>query len=174
MSSYAPAVAQLASDCEPEGLTEANSERIAAELARIFHVSKGEVGILRIEDDALLFVHPSKLQNVGRIPLTTTTSIAARTANTRKAEIINNVVRTRHASFFEMVSVDGDGEPRRAREQQVIQKLMSAPVISMNKAVGVIQICRKGPTAPAAGPDFLPGDLQKLVMIANGLGKCFK
>lgn len=174
MSSYAPALAQLASDCEPEGLTEANSEKIAAELARIFHVRKSEVGILRIDGDALIFVHPSKLQNVGRIPLTTTTSIAARTANTGKAEIINNFAHTRHVSFFEMVNVNLDEQAKKLKGQQIIQKLMSAPVITMNKAVGVIQICRKGLTAPASGPDFLPGELQKLAMVAHGLGKCFK
>ena len=174
MSTYAPALARLAIDCESEGLTAANAEKIAAELARAFRVSSAEVGILRVENDALVFVHPSKLQNVARIPLTTTTSIAARTANTRRAEIINNLVRTRHASFFEMVDVNPEGEEKRAKEQQIIQKLMSAPVISMSKVVGVVQICRKGPTAPASGPDFLPSELQKLVAMANGLGKCFK
>src|SRR5438270_9557678 len=116
MSSYAPALAQLASYCEPEGLTAANSEKIAAELARIFHVNKAEVGILRVENDALVFVHPVKLQNVGRIPLTTATSVAARTASTMRPEIINNFARTRHASFFEMVDVNSDAQQKRAKE----------------------------------------------------------
>ena len=129
---------------------------------------------MRVEEDALVFVYPHKLQPVARIPLTTTTSIAARTVNTRRAEIINNFARTRHASFFEMVDVAPEGQEKQAKGQQIIQKLMSAPVISMNNVVGVIQICRKGPTAPAAGHDFLPGELQKLAGIANALGKCFR
>jgi hypothetical protein len=52
--------------------------------------------------------------------------------------------------------------------------MMTAPVIADNQAVGVIQICRKGATAPAAGPDFIPAELQKLVAIASSLAKCFK
>ena len=62
MATFAPALAQLASACEPEGLTADNSEKIAAELARIFHVKKAEVGIMRVEEDALVFVYPHKLQ----------------------------------------------------------------------------------------------------------------
>jgi hypothetical protein len=40
--------------------------------------------------------------------------------------------------------------------------------------VGVVQVCRKGTSAPAAGLDFTPADLQKLVGIAGALAKCFK
>ena len=56
----------------------------------------------------------------------------------------------------------------------MIQKLMSAPVISMNKVLGVIQICRKGLTGPAAGPDFSQADLQKLAAATAALAKCFE
>jgi hypothetical protein len=38
----------------------------------------------------------------------------------------------------------------------------------------VIQVSRKGTSAPAAGADFTPQDLQKLVTIATSLGKVFK
>jgi len=60
------------------------------------------------------------------------------------------------------------------KEVHTIQKLMSAPVLGAEGVVGVIEICRKGTSAPAAGPDFSPADLQKLVAISGSLAKCFK
>lgn len=173
MATFVPALARLAQECEPEGMTMDNSEKIGEELAKLFAVQPEEVGLLKLEDESLVFVHPARLHNVGRIPLNTSTSLAVRTVNSRRPEILNNFARTRHASFFEMVDVSRQGDKKGNKEHQVIQKLMSAPVIFMNDVVGVIQICRKGQTAPAAGRDFMPADLQKLVMVAVGLSKCF-
>jgi hypothetical protein len=102
--------------------------------------------------------------------------LAVRTANSKRPEIVNNFARTRHASFFEMVDVGGKSkEPgkKATKEEQVIQKIMSVPVISVSKVLGVIQVCRKGATAPASGLDFSPADLQKLVSIATSLARCF-
>ena len=175
MATSVPGLAQLASQCEAEGLTVANSEKIAVELAKIFAVQQEEVGILRLDKDALIFVHPVKLHNVGSIPLNSSGVIAARTANSKRPEIINNFARTRHATFFEMVDLRGkSGLKKESKEEQIIQKLISVPVISASKVVGVIQICRKGLTPPAAGPDFTGADLQNLVNIAAALAKCFK
>jgi hypothetical protein len=175
MATAAPALAQVANECEANGLSPENSVKLAVELARVFQVHPEEVGILRVEKDSLVFAHPVKLHNVGRIPLNSAAAVAARTVHSRKAEIINNFARTRHATFFEMVDVSGKGaEKKPTREELVIQKMMTAPVIADNQAVGVIQICRKGATAPAAGPDFIPAELQKLVAIASSLAKCFK
>ena len=176
MSTFAPALAQLAIDCESEGLNVKNSEKIAVELAKFFNVQQDEIGILRLDKESLLFVHPAQLHNVGRIPLNSSASLAVRTANSKRPEIVNNFARTRHASFFEMVDVGAKSkEPgkKTTREEQVIQKIMSVPVASMNRVLGVIQVCRKGATAPAAGLDFSPADLQKLVSIATALARCF-
>jgi len=174
MSTSPAAIAQLAADCQPDGLTQKNSEKIAAELAKTFGVQQEEVGLLRLEKESLVFVHPVKLHNVGRIPLNSSSVVAVRTVNSRRPEIINNFVRARHATFFEMVDVGSNPGQKKAKEEQVIQKLMSAPVISMNKVLGVIQICRKGLTGPAAGPDFSQTDLQKLAAARAGLAKCFE
>lgn len=176
MSTFAPALAQLAVDCESEGLTVKNSEKIAVELAKFFNVQQDEIGILRLDKESLLFVHPAQLHNVGRIPLNSSTALAVRTANSKRPEIVNGFARTRHASFFEMVDVGGkskDPGKKASKEEQIIQKIMSVPVISMNQVLGVIQVCRKGPTGPASGPDFAPADLQKLVSVATALAKCF-
>ena len=45
---------------------------------------------------------------------------------------------------------------------------------SCPKCESVIQISRKGETAPNSGADFTHTDLQKLVAIATSLAKCFK
>ena len=173
MAASAPDLAQLTSECEAEGLTVANSEKIAIELARIFGVKQDEVGILRLEKESLVFVHPVKLHNVGRIPLNSP-AVAARTIHSKRPEIINSFVRARHATFFEMVDLSGKPGQKKSKEERIIQKLMSVPVVAAGQVVGVIQICRKGATPSAAGPDFAPADLQNLLAAAMTLGKCFQ
>jgi len=173
------AFAQIATECEAEGLSPKNGERIAGELAKTFGVQPDEVGVLRVEKSSLVFVYPAKLHNVGSIPLNTANSVAARTATSKRAEIINNFAQAKHASVFEAVELGQahkhlPGEKPSEKQQHVIQKLMSVPVMGTAGAVGVVQICRKGTSAPAAGLDFTPADLQKLVSLAGALAKCFK
>ena len=173
------AFAQIANECEAEGLSPKNGEHIAAELAKTFGVQPDEVGLMRLEKASLVFVYPSKLHNVGSIPLNTTNSVAARTATTKRAEIINNFAQAKHASVFEAVELGAapkhiPGEKATEKHLHMIQKLMSAPVMGAAGPVGVVQVCRKGTSAPAAGLDFTPADLQKLVGIAGALAKCFE
>jgi hypothetical protein len=134
-----------------------------------------EVGILRVENDSLVFVHPAKLHKVGKIPLNNASSVAVHTLNSKRAEVLNAFTKARHTTFFEMVNLS-DKQPasQAGKENQTIQKLMTAPVINVGKAVGVIQICRKGGTTIGAGPDFTSADLQKLVGITATLARCFK
>ena len=180
MATAALPFAQIATECEAEGLTPKNAERIGHELAKTFGVKEDEVGILRIEKQNLVFCYPSKLHSVGSIPLNTSTSVAVRTSNSRRAEVINNFAQIKHTSVFEAVQLSGSGGPAAGggdkpdRHLHVIQKLMSAPVVGANGTLGVIQISRKGTSAPSSGADFTPGDLQKLVAAAAALAKCFK
>ena len=173
------AFAQLASEIEKEGLNAKAGERIAAEIAKTFNVKEDEVAILRLDRMMLSFVYPEKLAAVGSIPVNTSTSLAARTANTKRAEILNNFAQSKHASVFEAVEL-GASKPKVAGQHSddklihVIQKMMSVPVMGPAGVVGVIQVSRKGKSAPEAGPDFVPGDLQKLVAVAASLAKCFK
>src|SRR5512141_831996 len=105
MATPALAFAQLANDFEAEGLTPKNAERLGQELAKVFSVKEDEVGILRIEKQNLVFCYPAKLHNVGSIPLNTSTSVAVRTANSRRAEVINNFAQIKHTSVFEAVEL---------------------------------------------------------------------
>jgi hypothetical protein len=168
-------VAQIAETCATEGLTVQNGERIATALAVEFNVHPDEVGILRLEGESLVFVYPAQLHNVGRIPLNNSSSVAVRTLNTKRPEIMNNFTKTKHSAFFEMVDVgDKKDGPKPGKEHGTIQKLMTVPVIAAGKVVGVIQISRKGPTLVGAGPDFTSADLQRLVGMAGNLARCFK
>jgi hypothetical protein len=179
MATPALAFAQIANECEVEGLTPKNAERIGLEMAKVFQVQPNEVGIMRLEKQNLVFAYPSRLHNVGSIPLNTTGSVAARTATSKRAEVINNFAQTKHTSIFEAVELEpkpksGLVSDRHEHAVQQIQKLISAPVVGPVGVLGVIQISRKGVSAPAAGADFTPADLQKLVAIAAALAKCFK
>lgn len=182
MATPVMAFAQIATDCEKDGLTPRNGEKIAAEIAKTFNVKPDEVAILRVEKTNLVFVYPAKLHNVGSIPMNTSGAVAARTASAKRAEAINNFAQVRHASVFEAVELGAHkaeiiGSVKEAgsdKHQFMIQKLMSVPVMGPSAAAGVIQVCRKGTSAPASGPDFTPADLQKLATIAGALSKIFK
>lgn len=144
-------------------------------MAKQFKLQEDEVAILRIEETKLIFVYPMKLHDVGYIPVNATSSVAGRTAASKKPEVINNFAQTRHVSVFESVDLTGAHAPLggEKHEHPIIQKLMSAPVVKDNKVAGVVQVCRKGLTGPSAGVDFTPADLQKLVSACGDIAKCF-
>jgi len=174
LASSALPLNQLAEQCEAAGLTPENVSKIAAELSRTFGVHDDEVALFKIEQAQLRFMHPTKLSAVGMIPLTST-SVSARTANSKRPEIINNFSQTRHSTVFESIPIDSKTRTKKPEKNaMVIQKMMTVPVIGPGGVVGVIQLSRKGATQQSAGPDFQPIDLQKLLAAANALAKCFK
>jgi hypothetical protein len=157
---------QLAEQCQTAGWTAENVARIAAESSRSFRVHDDEV--------AIFFLYPANLSPVGMLPLNGS-SIAGRTATSKRPEIINNLPRMRHASIFEAVPLDSKTRPRKPdKNATVIQKMMSVPVVGPAGVLGVVQIRRKGSTQQSSGPDFQPADLQRLIAAANVLAKCFK
>jgi len=133
-----------------------------------FSVLSHEVAILAVtpDDRFLRFVAPDNLRAVGRIPLSSTTALAVRTARERRPELINHFSAVPHASVFEAVPL-GD-----SHRQQAIQKIMSAPSCIGTKVVGVVQVSRKGDTASAAGPDFTNLQLRDLKTIGDILAPC--
>jgi GAF domain-containing protein len=152
-------LAQLdAADCTPES--------IGVAVAKLFHVGETEVALLELGGSLLNFIYPAELKTAGAIPLSSS-AVAARTARTRQAEIFNGFAQVKHFSVFELVKLGDSG-----LDAQVIQKLMSAPVLSGNdEVIGVIQISRKAPRPAAAGPDFTPDDLQNLESVAREVGR---
>jgi hypothetical protein len=71
-----------------------------------------------------------------------------------------------HASVFEGVPV---AEDQRA---EPIQKIMSSPIMLGSKALGVLQVSRKGKGPLEAGPDFTPLQLRHLKTISDALAPC--
>jgi hypothetical protein len=140
---------------------------VADRIAKNLGVKNDEVGILGLSTKwrHLYFLAPEALKNVGFIPLTSNSALAARTARESRPEIDNTFANARHATVFEGVKT-APGAPGEA-----IQKIMSAPILAGGKVVGVIQISRKGSNLATAGPDFTPGDLGKVLALSEPLGK---
>jgi len=151
-------------------LDEEALKKIAHEFTRLFSVKPDEVAILELEQNGsvLAFLYPPKLRKVGSIPMSTTNSLAVRTVREKRPEMINNFPAQKHPTVFESVSL---GEKQ---ERNPIQKIMSVPLIVEGKAVGVVQISRKGKSITTAGADFTIRDLTALVTTSGVLAKCFK
>jgi len=154
-------IEQLAGD-----LPDSTPESMCACVAQIFQVSETEVALLELGGSLLNFLYPTELRTLGAIPLSSS-AIAARTARTKQAELFNTFTQVKHFSVFELVKLGDTG-----LDAQVIQKLMSAPILaSSGEVMGVIQISRKAPRPAAAGPDFTPDDLRKLESVARFVGR---
>jgi hypothetical protein len=135
-------------------------------LAAMFGVKSDEVAILAVAGNGkhLSFLMPEKLRAVGSIPLNSTTALAARTARERRPDVLNQFAGSRHASVFE-------GVPMGRSEGEMIQKIMSVPIISGAEVVGVVQISRKGSTQRESGADFGSKDLRALQELSPTLAQ---
>jgi len=143
-----------------------SAESVCVAISEIFHVRETEVALLELRGSLLNFLFPSELVTAGAIPLSSS-AVAARTAQTGKAELFNTFTQVTHFSVFELVKLGNQG-----LDAQVIQKLMSAPILSTEgKIWGVIQVSRKASNQTIAGPDFTPADLQKLELPSGIVGR---
>src|SRR5271168_5125340 len=146
--------------------SEVSLSDIAEKIARNLGVKTDEVALMGVSTRwrHLHFLVPESLKQVGFIPLSSTSSVAARTARESRPDIINNFASVRHATVFEGVKIAGESS-------ELIQKMVSAPILSGDKVVGVIQVSRKGPDAMNAGPDFDAEDLGRILALCKPLGK---
>ncbi len=159
---------QLVSTLEADerGAANVSLDELAEKIANELHVRDDEVAILGVSQRwrHLHFLVPQALKNVGFIPLTSKSALAARTARESRPEINNDFPSTRHATVFEGIKVSNiSGES--------IQKIISAPILCDGKVVGVMQVSRKGGSSTNAGPDFTPEDLGKVLALCRPLGK---
>ena len=139
---------------------------LAERIAKNLSVRTDEVAILGVSNRwrHLHFVVPEALKNVGFIPLSSKSALAARTTRESLPEIINDFTSVKHASVFEGVKFT-------SANAEVIQKIISAPILLGDRVVGVIQISRKGANVEVAGPDFTSDDLGKVLDLCKPLGK---
>src|ERR1035441_1285239 len=137
-------------------------ESICACVAKIFYAKETEVALLELRGSLLNFLYPPELKTAGAIPLSSSAG-AARTARTKQPELFNGFTPGKHFNIFVLAKLGDSG-----LDDQVIQKLMSAPVLAKNgEVIGVIQVSRKAPRPAAAGPDFTADDLRKLESVAG-------
>lgn len=139
---------------------------LAEKIAKELRVKVDEVAILAVSNRwrHLHFLVPVALKNVGFVPLTSNSALAARTVRESRPEINNNFSAVRHATVFE-------GVKAATTSGESIHKIISAPILHDGKVVGVMQVSRKGETAIAAGADFTSDDLGKVLTICRPLGK---
>ena len=151
---------------EQKGESQISLVSVAEKIAKNLGVRNDEVGILAVSTRwrHLHFLVPEALKKVGFIPLSSNSALAARTARDSRPEIENNFSASRHATVFEGVKITTEAA-------EVIQKMISAPILFDGKVIGVIQISKKGATQGAAGSDFTPDDLGKILAICKPLGK---
>lgn len=166
--SLASELERLASAVESDAgaATQISLGAIAERIATHLGVKASEIALLGVSSRwrHLHFLFPESLKQVGFIPLSSTSAIAAKTARESRPDIINNFAKVRHATVFEGIKLEGS-------TSDIIQKIISAPILSGDKAVGVIQVSRKGATAHEAGPDFSSDDLGKILALSKPLGK---
>jgi hypothetical protein len=101
---------------------------VAEKIAKTLSVRKDEVAIMGVSTRwrHLHFLVPEALKNVGFIPLSSNSALAARTARDSRPEIDNNFIVARHATVFEGVKINSE-------TPESIQKMLSAPILSEGK-----------------------------------------
>jgi len=171
MSTALSLVAELervarALETEDAGGVQPSLLSIAEKIARTMGVRQEEVAILGVSSKwkHLHFIVPEALKNVGFIPLSSNSALAAKTVRESRPEIDNKFSAARHANVFENIKLSG-------ATQELIQKIISAPILFDGKVIGVIQISRKGVNTSSVGPDFTSDDLGNLLALCKPLGK---
>jgi hypothetical protein len=159
---------RLASAVEAQkpGEQEISLPAVADRIGKTLGVRAEEVAILAVSTKwrHLFFLVPQALKNVGFIPLSSPSALAARTARENRAEVDNRFRDTKHASVFEGVKAE-------TLSADAIQKIVSAPIVSEGRVIGVLQVSRKGTSPSAAGPDFSSDDVNRIVAVCQPLGK---
>ncbi|HUI74249.1 MAG TPA: GAF domain-containing protein [Candidatus Acidoferrum sp.] len=142
---------------------------LAERIAKYLNVKTEEIAIMGVSERwrHLYFIVPEALKHVGHIPLSSPVAIAARTVRESRPEINNSFRETRHVTVFESVKTE-------TLSSAAIQKIISAPILSGDKVLGVIQVSRKGDSPSEAGPDFSSDDLGKVLALCGPLGKLLR
>jgi len=151
----------------PQELFQRLIDRIASSLMQAFSVEMDEVAILLLKDQglALRFAYPPKLYlgKTNSFPVNSP-SIAGEVLRTRKGRIDNDVHEIRHLGIYERIPLKDKGPLE-------IQKMATSPLLLQEgRAIGVVQVSRKGRSPKEAGANFSPFDLLKLNDLGGRLG----
>jgi hypothetical protein len=149
---------------DPAGAPSISWPTVAERIVKNLALKTDEVGILGLSARwrHLCFLVAEALRNVGYTPLTSKSALAAGTARESGPEFNNNFASVRQATVFEGVKTAGDSAA-------AIQKIISAPIPSGEKVIGVIQISRRGPDDKNLETDFTAADLGKVLGLCKSL-----
>lgn len=132
---------------------------IAAAVSKAVSVKSDEVAMLLLttSGNTMKFIWPPPLfESNAALPAEYQNAFASSVLKTMKGKVDNKVSESKHLKFFENVKgMETSGVP--------IQKMIAVPMVFEQKAIGVLEVSRKGNNPDAAGPNFTPEDGQKLV-----------
>jgi len=145
-----------------EGLAEA-AKLVSAAVSKTVSVKAEEVAVLLLTTtgNTMKFIWPLPLfESNAALPSDYQNAFASSVLKTMKGKVDNKVSESKHLKFFENVKgLETSGVP--------IQKMIAVPLVHEQKAIGVLEVSRKGKNPDAAGPNFTPEDGQKLVALVK-------
>ncbi|MEW6756584.1 MAG: hypothetical protein AB1347_00015 [Acidobacteriota bacterium] len=157
--------ALAAQDSPSKTRLEAGVQIFAEAVAATLKVKPDEVAVLLLTTtgNTLKFLWPTALrQGAGAIPADHKTAFASEVLRTLKGKVDNKLSESKHLRFFENVKgMETSGLP--------IQKMVALPLVHSGKAIGVVEVSRKGKTPEDSGPNFTQEDAQRLVGLCKEL-----
>ena len=157
--------ALAAQDSPSKSRLEAGVQIFAEAVAAALKVKPDEVAVLILTTtgNTLKFLWPMALrQGAGAIPADHKTAFASEVLRTLKGKVDNRLSESKHLRFFENVKgMETSGLP--------IQKMLALPLVHGGKAVGVLEVSRKGKNPEEAGPNFTQEEAQRLVVLCRSL-----
>ena len=132
-------------------------------VARTLKIKPDEVALLLVTTtgNTLKFMWPLPLYKSNSVlPVGHKSAMASAVLQTRKGKVDNKMSESKHLRFFENVrGMETSGVP--------IQKMLALPLMAGANPLGVLEVCRKGKSPEAAGPNFMPEDAQALLGLAK-------
>lgn len=155
------ALLQSSAQGRPEVLSEKIMEMAGDFLVKalVRNPEKGAIAILMLvpAEEMLTFAFPRHLAQGNSVPVDEE-SFAGRVMLRGQVLVENRVPHEPHKEFFERI-------PDERGTVRSIQKMVAAPLVFEDRAIGVVEVSRTGATPAEAGPDFTPRD-------GENLGKC--
>lgn len=145
-----------------EGLAE-GAGVFAQAVGEELNVKDDEVAVLILTSSGqtLKFVWPPLLaKSLAAFPAGHKGAFATSVLTTLKGKVDNKLSASKHLRFYESVKgAEMTGLP--------IQRMIAVPLVHDDRAIGVIEVSRKGKTPDEAGPAFTQEDARKLLAVCK-------
>lgn len=127
-------------------------------MSEILNLPQGCVFVLGVHRDgnSLEFAYPPQLK--GNVIPVDHKSIAGHAVISKRSYITNNFRDERGSVLFDWLMSKGN---------EKIQKMITYPVIFLDKVVAVLHIIRRGSSSSEVVPDFHNGDVEKIQSILD-------